>query len=393
MSAEGGVSLLSAAAASPQGPAPVIAEGLFSFALGGSERVGADVAIECARRGYRVVAFAFYGSGGPIRDELESNGIECTDLNYQTRTPIVRRLTYHYELYSYLRKRDVRAIHIHHCTSLILGAIAARLARVPKIVMTEHSLMELRTMASYRRRARRYCKLADAVTLVHPALELFFLENLAVPREKLHYVPNGVRLQRQDRAQAESARRSLGIDGGDFLWMFAGRLAAVKGLDTLLRAFALAAVDAPYLKLVLVGDGAERTALETLAKSLGLLQSVQFLGPRMDVPHLLRAADAFVMSSLSEGLPMVLLEAMAAHVPCVATAVGGIPELLDGEAGLLVQPGAPEELAAALRLMTNDPELRRRISARGFAKVAAANDLNQVVDTYLGLFGLPARWP
>jgi glycosyltransferase involved in cell wall biosynthesis len=253
--------------------------------------------------------------------------------------------------------------------------------------------MELRTMASYRRRTRRYCRFADAITVVHPALEPFFLSELGVPRGKLHCVPNGVRLQRRDPASTEAERQKLGISADDFVWMFAGRLAAVKGLDTLLRAFALARSEGgSNLKLVLVGDGAERASLEELSASLGLQRSVHFLGARRNVPQLLSAADAFVMSSMSEGLPMVLLEAMAAHVPCVATAVGGIPELLSGDAGILVEPGAPLELAAAMRKLSNDSERCQLISARAYGKVAATNNLDRVVDAYLELFGLPAYW-
>ena len=136
--------------------APVLVEGLFSFELGGSERVGADVALECVRRGYRVLSFAFYGSDGPVRRELEAGGVECHDLNYLSRPRFVRRFTYQYALFRFLRSCKAHAIHIHHCTSLILGALPARWAGVHRIVMTEHSLMELRERAPYRRQSRRF---------------------------------------------------------------------------------------------------------------------------------------------------------------------------------------------------------------------------------------------
>jgi glycosyltransferase involved in cell wall biosynthesis len=105
------------------------------------------------------------------------------------------------------------------------------------------------------------------------------------------------------------------------------------------------------------------------------------------------AADGFAMSSLSEGLPMVLLEAMAAGVPCVATSVGGIPELFANGAGMLAAPDDPESLKAAMLAMSADPERRSQIAASAFSKVAQDNDLERVVDHYLELFGLPPRWP
>ena len=369
-------------------------EGLFSFQPGGSERVGADVAIECVRRGYRVLAFAFYGSDGPVRAELEANGVTCADLNYLNRTRFVRRFTYLYALLRFLRAAGVHAIHIHHSTSLILGAIPARCARVSRTVMTEHSLLELKTMPTYRRQARRYCRFADAITVVHPSLEPFFLNELGVPRTKLHCIPNGVRVHQLDTLQRLDLRRTLGVAEPDFLWMFAGRLETVKGLDGLLRAFTKAiAMGNSHFRLLLVGDGSERAALQGLAQSLGLSDRISFLGFRSDVPRLIGAADGFVMNSLSEGLPMVLLEAMAAQVPCIATAVGGIPELFSDGAGILVRPGDTDDLTRALCALAADSAQRHQIVAAAWRKVAATNDLERIVDEYLHLFGLPSHWP
>jgi glycosyltransferase involved in cell wall biosynthesis len=380
---------------SSSGPsdAPVIAEGLFSYELGGSERVGADVALECLRRGYRVVCFAFYASDGPIRRELESAGIECFDLNYLTRTRFVRRVTYPNALSEFFRRHDVRAAHIHHCTSLILGARAARAAGVRQLVLTEHSLRELERMPSYRRQSRRACRLADAITVVHPSFKEFFSGALEVPAEKLHYIPNGVRLQDEDPERRKRMRAEMGLAEDEFAWVFAGRLAPVKDLATLIRAFSIARDRSTQrTKLVVIGSGTERTALERIVESLGLQSAVSFLGARSDVPSLLSAADGFAMSSLSEGLPMVLLEAMAAGVPCVATAVGGIPELFSDGSGVLVPAASPAELAEGLLLVMADANRRAVMSEVAFAKVAVNNSLDRVVDRYLELFGLPPHW-
>jgi glycosyltransferase involved in cell wall biosynthesis len=379
---------------SPSGrTAPLIAEGLFSFQMGGSERVAADIALECRRRGYRIVCFAFYGSGGPIRNELEAAGVECVDLNYLSRTRFVRRLSYQVALFRFFRQRRVAALHIHHATCLILGAVAARLARVSRVVMTEHSIREFQTMPRYRRQSRFYCRFADAITVIHPTMEQYFRSELGVSRDRLHFVPNGIRLQEPSPAERLRQRHGLGVADGELLWMYAGRLAPVKDLGTLLRAFAQARTEAgPHLRLAVVGDGPERKPLETLCRSLGIAAFVSFLGARGDVPRLMLAADGFVMSSLSEGLPMVLLEAMAARVPCVATAVGGIPELFSDGAGILTPPQDPSALATAIARLSTTPDERLRIGQVGFAKVAANNSLDDVVDRYLDLLGLPRRW-
>jgi glycosyltransferase involved in cell wall biosynthesis len=352
------------------------------------------VALECARRGYRVVCFAFYGSDGPIRKELEANGVECVDLDYLSRMRFVRRFTYQGALFRFFRHRKIHAIHIHHATSLILGALPARCARIRRIVMTEHSIREFQTMPRYRRQSRRYCRFADAITVIHPSMEAYFREILQVPAKRLYYVPNGVRLLQSDPHRRTRLRAELGICDAEFLWMSAGRIAPVKNLGALISAFAAGRhIAAQRWRLVVVGEGPDRAKLEQLCLSMGLQSEVLFLGARADVPMLMAAADGFAMSSLSEGLPMVLLEAMAAGVPCVATSVGGIPELFANGAGMLAAPDDPESLKAAMLAMSADPERRSQIAASAFSKVAQDNDLERVVDHYLELFGLPPRWP
>jgi len=378
----------------PDEEAPLIAEGVFSFQVGGSERVGADVALECVRRGYRVLCFAFYDSGGPLRRELEAGGVECVDLSYLSRLRYVRRFTYQFALFRFFRRRKVRAVHIHHATSLILGGLAARCAGVRRVVMTEHSIIEFQTSAKYRRQSQRYCRFAHAISVIHSSMEPYFLSTLRVPAARLHYIPNGVRMPPSDSVERPRLRRELGIKEEEFLWMYAGRLVPVKDVGTLIKAFGIASSrSATRLRLAIVGDGQERAALEQLCRSIGLDAVVLFLGTRADVPSLMQAADGFAMSSVSEGLPMVLLEAMAARVPCAATSVGGIPELFSGGAGLLVPPQDAAALADALLQIVNDPEGRRRMAQAGFAKVAATHDLDRVVDEYLRLFALPTRWP
>jgi glycosyltransferase involved in cell wall biosynthesis len=131
--------------------------------------------------------------------------------------------------------------------------------------------------------------------------------------------------------------------------------------------------------------------LEARRDSLGLHDHVKFLGARNDVANLLIAADAFVMSSRTEGLPMALLEAMASGVPCVATEVGGIPELLGDQRGLLVPPGDPERLAEAMTSITRSENLRAQLSSKALERVRASYALAPVVDKYLRLLGLPPR--
>ncbi len=188
---------------------PVIAQGLFSYQIGGSERVGADLAIEFKRRGNRVICFAFYDTDGPIRTKLTAAGIECVDLDYQTRKRFTRRLTYQFEFLRFLLRYRVDALLVHHATALILCGIPARIARVRRVVMVEHGLHQLRDRPDYRRSAARYCRYADVITGVDETIVRYFHEQMAVPETRLRYIPNGVRLRPPDAQLRALAREQL----------------------------------------------------------------------------------------------------------------------------------------------------------------------------------------
>jgi len=373
-------------------PPPVIAEGLYSFQIGGSERIGAELAIGYARRGYRVLCFAFYDSDGPMRELLVNAGVECPDLNYLSRTRGIRRLTYQVAFAKFLRRENVRALHVQHATSLILSAIPARLCGVSRVVMTEHSIHQFRDDPRYRKAARRYCRLADSVTVVHPSLLQYFRGEIAVPESKLHYVPNGVSIP-GEVARQNRLRTALGVPDSAFLFLYAGRLHELKDLGTLLDAVNLLAPEVrARVRVWLAGDGDQRKLLETKQRDLKLEETISFLGARNDVHELLKEADGFVMTSVSEGLPMALIEAMAARVPCVATAVGGIPELFEGNAGLLAPARDPAAIAAQMTELVLRADLRTMLVANALEKMRRTNDIEAVITRYLALLGLPAYW-
>jgi glycosyltransferase involved in cell wall biosynthesis len=375
-------------------PAPVIAEGLFSFQIGGSERVGADLAREFRTRGYRPICFAFYDSDGPIRQELRSQGIECIDLNYIRRNRLVRRGTYQWVFYRFLRQFQVHALHVHHATALTLCGIAAKIARLKSVVMTEHALHQLQERPSYRQQAIRDCRFANDITAVHAGIADYFRDELQVPAERLHVISNAVRVTGRDEQTRARLRAALAIPQHCFAFLFAGRFELVKDLGTLLRAFAL--IPEPLrsrVHLLLAGDGSQRPALEKTAANLRIAAQLHFLGARTDVRDLMSAADAFVMSSITEGLPLALIEAMASDLPCIATSVGGIPGLFTDAAGILVPPASPEQLCLAMCGLIENPTEQRLLIQNARRKVERLYDLDQVVTRYLTLLRLPSHWP
>ena len=183
--------------------------------------------------------------------------------------------------------------------------------------------------------------------------------------------------------------------------LFVGRLAATKNLPVMLRALAALRRHRPDVHLTLAGDGPERVKLQTLALDMGVESAVTFLGyqSQAQVRDLLSKTDVFVLSSMAEGVPVVLMEAMAAGVPVAATRIAGIPELVeDGACGFLVPPDDPDALAAKLAALLDDPALRARFGAAGRAKVARdfnlraeAGRMVRVLTEALGGHASPAR--
>jgi glycosyltransferase involved in cell wall biosynthesis len=147
------------------------------------------------------------------------------------------------------------------------------------------------------------------------------------------------------------------------------------------------------VKVALVGDGAERGALEAQSQALNLSVVVHFLGARGDVQQLLSAADAFVMTSVTEGQPMAMIEAMTAGLPCLGTDVGGIPALIGDGRGLVVPARSPDQVAQAMVRLVSDPGLRAELGAAGQMHAERHHGLEACVSTYLGILGLPERLP
>jgi glycosyltransferase involved in cell wall biosynthesis len=371
---------------------PTIAVGLFSYQFGGSERVGVDLALEFKQRGYRVLCFAFHDSDGPLKNDLKAADIRCLDLNYGKHRGIFRRPVYLWKMWKMLRHESVHALHVHHHGSLILCGIPAWVAGTRRVVMTEHGLQALEERADARRLTKRYARYATSITVVEPKQATYFKSVLGIAADKVHCVANGVRVPKKAPEDIQLARKLLGIASTTFAFFYVGRLEFVKDLGTLLRAFAaLPSEIRSRAKLYLVGDGSERGLLESQCRALGIEDRVIFMGARSDAARLLIAADAFVMSSKSEGLPMALLEAMAAGIPCVATAVGGIPNLFSEERGVPVPAGDASQLSKAMGAVATSHELRVTLARNAMRGLHLHYAFTPIVDRYLELLGLAAR--
>lgn len=214
------------------------------------------------------------------------------------------------------------------------------------------------------------------------------VERLGWPAEKIEVVYNAVDVERVAVAPPPGLREELGGGEGRPLVLTPARLDAQKGHATLFEAIARV----PDATFVLAGEGPEREPLEALARRLGIADRVRFLGRREDVPELLAACDVFALPSLYEGSSLAVLEAMAAGIPIVSSAIGGTDELIeDGRNGLLVSPGDAEALAAALRRLLAEPALGAEMAARARERVEAGlrreQTASRVTEVYRELLG------
>ncbi len=279
-----------------------------------------------------------------------------------------------------LRRLRPQVLHGH----MFHGNLAARLARlvcpVPVVISTLHSVAEsARGSRDTRRRDLLYRltdPLADATVAVSQAVAERHLAARAIRAGRTRVIPNGIDAWRfrPDPGARAKLRADLGL-ANDFVWLAAGRLMWKKDYPTL-----LAAAAGLNATLLIAGAGPQEAELRAAAPP-----NARFLGPRDDVPDLMRAADAFVLSSVVEGLPMVLLEAAASALPCVATDAGGVREAMP--AGFVVRAGDPAALRAAMQhVMDLPPGERRRIGEFMRDNVAARFDIEAVAARWEALY-------
>ncbi|MCZ2155845.1 MAG: glycosyltransferase, partial [Bryobacterales bacterium] len=280
-----------------------------------------------------------------------------------------------------LRNIRPHVLHAHLYHANLLARLARLVTPLPVLLSTIHSLAESHhASASVRLRDFLYRltdPLSDRTISVSRAVAERHLTSRAVSPRRSAVIPNGVHPEDFTFSEAERCRlrESLGLGEG-FVWLAAGRLMWKKDYATML----LATSRQPGTTLLIAGEGPLEAELRRQAETLGA--DVRFLGLRGDIPLLMKAADGFVLSSVVEGLPLVLIEAALAGLPAVATDVGGVREiLLDGESGFVVPPKDPVALARAMASVAAMPgdarremgEAARRHAARQFGMVEVAN--------------------
>lgn len=351
--------------------------------MGGADQQLLSAAEALRARGWnaRIVSLTALG---PMGLQARERGIPTDSLEMPRGVPDPRGIL---RLARLVRSWKPQVLHSHMVHANFMARVLRLLAPVPVIVSTIHNIWDggpIRLLG-YRVTDR----LADCTTIVSETAAQRYLAARAVSRERLRVIPNGVdtsRFRPLPNARTD-LRRELGL-GDQFAWLAVGRFELAKDYPNMLTAFATLSARRPDSILLLVGRGRLQAETEELARSLGLGDRVRFVGVRRDVPELLSAADGYVLSSAWEGMPVVLLEAGAAGIPIVATAVGGNREVvLEGETGFLVPSRDSDALAQAmLRLAGLSLDQRRRLGERGRQHIVARYALPHIVDLWEAMY-------
>ncbi|MDE3106141.1 MAG: glycosyltransferase [Acidobacteriota bacterium] len=346
---------------------------VYSMEMGGAESLVAQLCREQSSSGHDVLVLA-YTNLGVLGERMRQEGFRVDVLGRVSLSAAIRRC------YQYFRKNRPDVVHCHNPAQAFIAYPGAWLARVPTILCTRHSLVAPPYDFAQELKFSLTARLGNRVVGICESTCTNLRHAPLAPRGQIVRVYNGAAALQPPAADERPLKAGPTI-------VFVGRLAPVKDLPTMLRAFAIARRSLPTLRLWIVGDGALRTELEELAATLNVTEAVTFWGERHDVAAFLATADLFSMSSVSEGLPMSLLQAMSLGLPAVVTDVGGMAEVVrEAGCGLTAPPANPEALAKAYVQALQDEGQNRAFASRARAGFQSTFTLQQMAAAYDALY-------
>jgi glycosyltransferase involved in cell wall biosynthesis len=366
---------------------PVIGMVQLSLHVGGAEVLAARMARRFARD-YRVVAVCL-DDLGPLGEALRDEGFP---VHIVGRRPGIdpscaRRLA------GIFRQEQVDLVHAHHYGPFFYSALSRLPGRRPPIVLTEHGrpFPDPTNPTTHRMANLALLRRGDRLVAVGRDVRRALIEKEGFPASRIEVVYNGIDLSAFDEPGRDrhQTRDELGLAPDDLVLIQVARLDPLKDHAMTLRALARLVQQPEHraIRLLIVGDGPEADALAEQVRALGLEPFVRLLGRRGDVPRLLGASDVALLTSRSEGIPLAIIEAMAAGLPVVATRVGGTPEVVEEDrTGLLVAAEADDELARQIARLAASPALRRELGSQGRRRAFDQFSEDQMICCYKKIY-------
>lgn len=361
---------------------PLVMHLIDELPVGGAERLIVDL-LRYPSAHFRYVVGCVIRSG-PLEAELREMGIPVVVFGRRGRLDIGLI----FRLAGWMRRERVMVVHTHLFTADTYGRIAARLAGVPAVFSTVHSIANPWKGPIHRALDWLLGRVSTRVIGCSDEVAAALTNRDGLPARRVVAIRNGIDLRRIQGISGAGVREEFGISPSRLLLAIIGRHHEPKGHIDFLNALArLDPAERARIACLFVGDGELRPSLESEVHRLGLSECVIFTGVRRDVPRLLGALDIFVLSSRWEGLPLSLLEAMAGGVACLATAVGGVPGVIDnGVNGILVGARDAEAMASALRKLVEDAGLRTRLGQCAREHVLRHYDIGNTARAYEALY-------
>jgi len=306
------------------------------------------------------VVFLYLRKRGAKANHLEQQGFKTIYLSEEASLRTFR-LAVLIRLIRVLKRHGTMLLHCHAHKSTVYGALAGVCLPGLKIVAHVHGLKRSSRLRRKLINLALFWRVNRLLPVAQAVKQDLVRSNWTLSQNKTTVLENSVDYYRfaEFKDSRGPIRRTFGLTPDALIIVCVGRLVPTKGLDYLIEAFSRIDAAGQNAHLLLVGEGRSRQKCEQQVSDLDLESSVHFLGFRRDIESIFHAADVFVMSSVAEGMPRVLLEAMAAKTPCIGTRVGGIPEVIDASFGLLVNPADSQALAQAMqKMMSLGPQER-----------------------------------
>lgn len=369
--------------------------------FGGTETSVAQLAVRLRRGGHSVTVLSLK-TPGRIGHRIRAGGVPVVTMGMVERVSAFDLVRTVLRLAAWLRRQDFDVLHSFLPRANVVTRVSNRLSGRSRPHISNEESVDLHRKRVVRFLNRLTSSWTARIVAVSPAVRDALIAYHHLDGLDIEVVENCVDLEAVDAAPRGSLRAELKLPDDAVLLCSVGRLVEEKGYVHLIRAFARVLHDHPGAHLVIVGDGPEEGTLRSVTAESDVGMNVHLLGYRDDILSVLKDVDIFVLSSLQEGLPLTLLEAMACSLPVVASAVGGIPHaVIDGTTGILVPPLessgdhqtrrerlSQEQgrfvgyLSDAMKKLTEDPELRERLGRSGRSRVRQSYNLDQVISRF-----------
>jgi sugar transferase (PEP-CTERM/EpsH1 system associated) len=348
--------------------------------IGGLQRLVVDISKYLDKSRYDVSVCALR-EGGILENELIRNSIKVIKLPAAQNG--VDYLAF-WKLYKILRDERPHIIHTHNTQPFVEGSLAAFLAKVPVCIHTEHG-RQFPDKKRYMFAEWLFSHYVDQIVAVSESAKKDLVTYEKINSDKIQVIMNGIDGNKYNGTIVRNKKsKELGIDTNyDFILGFAGRLSPEKGLTYLLKAMGIIVNKYPNTLLLIAGEGVLMADLKKETEQLNLNNNIKFLGPRSDIPEIMKLLDIFVLPSLREGLPLVLLEAAAASLPIVATDVGGNKEIVtDGLNGLLVKPQDEQSLSRAIEYLMGNNDRKKTFGLYSFEVFKNRFSIGSMIEAY-----------